>query len=51
MSIADSILKEVERLDPWQRDERFEKVARDYGQGFARVLREEFSKRQRKNSQ
>jgi hypothetical protein len=50
MTIADSLLKQLGPLSSWQRDELYLKIASDYGEGFARVMRAEFEKRDRETS-
>lgn len=51
MSIADTLLKQLQPLSWYQRAELLEKIARDYGDGFARVMREEIDKRDRKQKE
>jgi hypothetical protein len=51
MSIADSLLTELRSTHDLTREFLFAKIASDYGDGFARVLREELEKMERKQTQ
>lgn len=48
MSIAESLLNELRETRDLTREFVFAKIASDYGDGFARVLREELEKQERK---
>ena len=39
------LLKSMQHMTWFQRDEALEKVAQDYGEGFAKVVRGELAKR------
>lgn len=51
MSIANALLVELRSTDDLLRQFVFARIARDYGEGFARAVREEFENRDRKKSQ
>lgn len=49
MSIADSLLAELRSTDDLLRAFVLARIARDYGEGFARAVREEFEKQAKHN--
>ena len=51
MSTADSLLSELRITRDLTREFLFARIANDYGDGFARVLREELEKQERKKQQ
>ena len=50
MSIADSLLAELRATDDLLRAFVLARIAKDYGDGFARAVRKEFEKQDRKKS-
>jgi hypothetical protein len=49
MSVADSLVAELSTLRDLAREFLLAEIARDYGEGFARLMREELAKRERTN--
>jgi hypothetical protein len=50
MTIAESLLMQLRQTEGLSREFLFGDIARDYGDGFARAMREKFEESERKKS-